>query len=85
MSAASDSISFALQNIAGALDDDLKSSAGGERVAFVLIVQIDGIAQYVSNVSRPSGIELIKSLLARWEHGRADIPAHYNPDLRNPS
>jgi hypothetical protein len=27
---------------------------------------------------------LIESLLMRWKLGRADIPAHYNPDLRAP-
>ncbi|MEY5098662.1 MAG: hypothetical protein RJA36_1381, partial [Pseudomonadota bacterium] len=41
-------------------------------------------AQYVSNATRDDGRELIESLLARWKAGRADIPAHYNPDLRAP-
>ncbi len=26
-------------------------------------------------------IEMIEHLLARWNANRADIPAHYNPDL----
>lgn len=26
----------------------------------------------------------IEQLLARWKAGRADIPAHYNPDPRTP-
>ena len=46
---------------------------------------IDKAAQYVSNCDRKDGSELIESLLARWKAGRADIPAHYNPDLRTPS
>jgi hypothetical protein len=40
-----------------------------------------GVAQYVSNASRKDGTDLIESLLARWKANRADIPAHYNPDL----
>lgn len=47
----------------------------------LLFVSCDNVAQYVSNTKRANGVELIKSLLQRWEAGRADIPAHYNPDL----
>ena len=53
----------------------------GERVSYVLMVNVDDVTQYVSNTDRKDGIELIESLLARWKVGRADIPAHYNPDL----
>ncbi len=53
----------------------------GEPIAFVLIVSVEKTAQYVSNASRPDGTEMIESLLARWKAKRADIPAHYNPDL----
>jgi hypothetical protein len=48
----------------------------------VLVCQAEQVAQYVSNTKRADGIELIESLLARWKAGRADIPAHYNPDLK---
>jgi hypothetical protein len=78
MSAAA--VSLRLQDIAASLDDVLKDVAG-ERIAFVLVLQVDGVAQYVSNAARKDGVELIESLLARWRAGRADIPAHYNPDL----
>jgi len=74
-------VSLAMQGIATALDDMLKAAAG-EPIAFVLVCQTDGVAQYVSNASRADGVELIESLLARWKAGRADIPAHYNPDLK---
>lgn len=79
----SQKLSIALQEIANILDVLLEQAAG-ERVSFVLIMQADHIAQYVSNASRKDGTELIEALLARWKLGRADIPAHYNPDLRGP-
>jgi len=61
---------------------ELLHDVTGEPIAFVLIVQADKVAQYVSNVDRKDGTELIESLLARWKANRADIPAHYNPDLK---
>ncbi len=76
-------LSVDLQDIAARLHTLLEQSAG-EPCAFVLVVQADKVAQYVSNTDRKDGSELIESLLARWKAGRADIPAHYNPDLRPP-
>lgn len=73
-------VSLMLQTLAQNIDDVLTEIAG-ERVNFVLVVQADKIAQYVSNASRQDGTELLEGLLARWKAGRADIPAHYNPDL----
>lgn len=78
---ASARLSVRLQDIAQSLSDVL-SDVAGEPVPFVLVVQADKIAQYVSNCDRKDGRELIESLLERWEAGRADIPAHYNPDLK---
>lgn len=74
-------LSIHMQAIADALSALLDGFAG-ESVPFVLILEADGIAQYVSNLQRQDGVELIESLLARWKAGRADIPAHYNPDLK---
>ncbi len=73
-------LSLRLQDIAQGLDDIL-AEVTGERISFVLVLQADGVAQYVSNTDRKDGRELIESLLARWKANRADIPAHYNPDL----
>lgn len=78
---ASARLSVRLQDIAQSLADVLGDVAG-EPVPFVLVLQADKAAQYVSNCDRKDGRELIESLLARWQAGRADIPAHYNPDLR---
>lgn len=75
-------MSVALQNIAAMISDELKIAAG-EGCAFVLVCQIGGVAQYVSNTRRADGVELITLLLDRWQAGRADIPAHYNPDLKS--
>lgn len=74
-------VSIALQAIAEVLNEQLAEVAG-EEIAFVLVVQADKVAQYVSNTKREDGAELLESLLARWKAGRADIPAHYNPDLK---
>jgi len=77
---ASARLSVRLQDIAQSLAEVLDEVAG-EPIAFVLVLQADKVAQYVSNCGRKDGRELIESLLARWKAGRADIPAHYNPDL----
>jgi hypothetical protein len=78
---ASARLSVRLQDIAQSLAEVLDEVAG-EPIAFVLLLNADKTAQYISNCSRQDGRELIESLLARWKAGRADIPAHYNPDLR---
>ena len=80
---ASARLSVRLQDIAQSLAEVLDEVAG-EPIAFVLVLQADKAAQYISNCDRTDGRELIESLLARWKAGRADIPAHYNPDLRTP-
>ena len=76
-------LSVDLQDIAARLHTMLEQSAG-EPCAFVLVCHTDGVAQYVSNTDRKDGRDLIESLLARLKAGRADIPAHYNPDIRPP-
>ena len=78
---ASARLSVRLQDIAQSLAEVLDEVAG-EPIAFVLVLNADKVAQYVSNCDRKDGTELIESLLARWKAGRADIPAHYNPDLK---
>lgn len=81
---ASLNLSVRLQDVAQSLSDVLDEIAG-EAVPFVLVLQADGVAQYVSNCERQDGVALIESLLERWKAGRSDIPAHYNPDLKAPS
>lgn len=76
-------VSLVMQQLAQNLNEILTDVAG-EEIAFVLMVQADKVAQYVSNTKRQDGQELLESLLARWKAGRADIPAHYNPDLKEP-
>lgn len=80
---ASARLSVRLQDIAQSLAEVLDEVAG-EPVPFVLVLHADKTAQYVSSLNRKDGRELIESLLARWKAGRADIPAHYNPDIRPP-
>lgn len=75
-------VSLSLQELAGMVQDFLASKAG-EPLAFVLMVSVDGVVQYVSNASRQDGMDLVQSLLSRWAAGRADIPAHCNPDLKS--
>lgn len=74
-------VSLTMQDLATLINDRL-AAAAGEPVAWVLVLQTDGVSQYVSNTERADGVELIQSLLDRWQAGRADIPAHYNPDIR---
>lgn len=74
-------VSLSLQALASSIAAVLADTAG-EPLAFVLLVSVDGTAQYVSNASRKDGKELVESLLARWKANRADIPGHYNPDLK---
>lgn len=76
-------LSIWLQTLASLIDQALTQSAG-EPLAFVLIVDTDGVVQYVSNADRQDGITMVEGLLERWKAGRADIPAHYNPDLAAP-
>jgi hypothetical protein len=83
MSSQSVRVSLILQSLAAGISDCLKEAAG-EEIAFVLVVQADQVAQYVSNAKRSDGVALLEDLLARWKAGRADIPAHYNPDLKGP-
>ena len=82
MSTPSMRLSLEMQSLSELLDRALEVIAG-ERLSFVLVVQADKIAQYSSNCDRKDGKELIESLLQRWKSGRADIPAHYNPDLQD--
>ena len=77
---ASLNLSLRLQDIAQSLSEVLDEVAG-EPIAFVLVLSADNVSQYVSNCKREDGRALIEELLARWKAGRADIPAHYNPDL----
>jgi hypothetical protein len=83
VSSQSTRVSLILQCLASGISDVLKEAAG-EEIAFVLVVQADQVAQYVSNTKRSDGVALLEDLLARWKAGRADIPAHYNPDLKSP-
>ena len=73
-------VSVMLQDLAKEINASLRHAAG-EEIAFVLIVQADEVAQYVSNMKRSDGVLLIESMLTHWKAGEADIPAHYNPDL----
>lgn len=74
-------VSIALPTLATEIDHFLENVAG-EPVAFLLVVGTDDAMQYVANVKREEGVALLEDLLARWKAGRADIPAHYNPDLK---
>lgn len=80
MNSATVRLSVRLQDVAQSLAEVLDEIAG-EPIAFVLVLVADKNAQYISNCSRKEGRELIEDLLARMKANRADIPAHYNPDL----
>lgn len=73
-------VSVSLQELSLQVEAFLEQKAG-EPVAFVLVVATGEVMQYTSNASRADGVQLLKDLFAGWEARRADIPAHYNPDL----
>ena len=73
-------ISLDLQQIATDVEDKLRNAAG-EPLFFVLVVSLGKVAQYISNAPRPDGMALLETVQKAWEKNRADIPAHYNPDL----
>lgn len=64
-----------LQQIAAQLDDLITASAG-KRVAFTLLVFTDDRASYISTASREESVSEIKELLALWDAGMPDVPAH---------
>lgn len=71
----SNQLSQDLQDIATVLDSMITASAG-KRVAFTLMVFTDNRASYISTASRDDSVREIKNLLALWEAGLPDIPAH---------
>jgi hypothetical protein len=75
-----DKIAVMLQPIAGLLADMFEGMTG-EPVGFALIVSTNKVGQYVSNCKRPEMMEMLQEILSRFKQGKADIPAHYNPDL----
>lgn len=68
-------VSVAMPAIAEALENIIESIAG-ERVGFTLLVFTEERASYISNVPRADSVREIKGLLADWEAGAPDIPAH---------
>jgi hypothetical protein len=74
-------ISINLQQIARMLNIRLLRLNGNKPVFFIFALENDGVAQYISNGERHDGVDLMRSLIARWEAGKADIPPHINPDL----
>lgn len=75
-------LSVHLQDILSDLSGLLKAATGKE-LPFVLVVQTDIVVQYASNCDRAAVISVLEELLLRWRLNRADIPAHYNPDLKD--
>jgi hypothetical protein len=76
-------VSLSLQELAQLVEGFLTERAG-VRCSYVLMVNVGSVTQYVSNTDRKDGMALIENLLARWSANRADIPGHYNPDLKAP-
>lgn len=76
-------MSAVIQPLAQSLGETLHGIAGVP-VPFILVMAVGGSIQYVSSVERTQSKELLTELLQRWETGRADIPAHMNPDLMKP-
>lgn len=76
----SKALSAHLQQVASELQLTLDTAAG-TAVSFVLLIEVEGVAQYLSNCERSSSVEFMREYAKRLEGTRADIPPHYNPDL----
>lgn len=73
-------LSMNLQALCNGLAEVLQEQYGSP-VGFVLILAPFNQhprteVQYVANVKREDGIDLIKELLRRWQQGEPDIPTH---------
>ena len=68
-------ISERLQELAREVDRRLADIAG-EPVGFTLIVYTMPRASYISNVAREDAVRNILDLLAAWDAGMPDVPAH---------
>ncbi len=68
-------LSRRLQDIAGVTYDAIEAVAG-ERVDFSLVVWSAGRLQYVSTANRDDVKAALQQLIASWDAGMPDIPAH---------
>ena len=78
--AAAKRLSCNLQQAASAIQKCL-SELAGKQVEFILLAHVDDVMQYVSTIDREQSMSILAQLLERWKSNKADIPAHYNPDL----
>lgn len=75
-------VSMVLQRISNEINASLRAAAG-EECAFMLVLQTpDAVVHYISNAARSDAAMLMVTQLQHWDAGRADIPAHYNPNLK---
>ena len=76
MSTPSAAVSRDLQAIARDLDARIEALAG-QRIAFALVIFTPGRASYVSTAASRSAVaQQLRDLLAYWEAGMPDVPAH---------
>jgi hypothetical protein len=76
-------LSRALNAIATELEAKLTEITGADRPGFVLLVTVSTEVQYVANVRREDGIDLIKGLFKRWGNPQAipDLSLHQKEEL----
>lgn len=78
ISIADELVSFAMQELADAIDNSLQEITG-DKMGFSLIVfnsEAGSRMNYVSNCNREDVTNAMKSLLYGWENGLPDVPAH---------
>ena len=73
-------LSCNMQQAAKTIQDYLNFVADGQ-VEFILLAHTDNVLQYLSTIDREQSMKMLEELLNRWKSNKADIPAHYNPDL----
>lgn len=74
-------ISLGLQGLANDLEKRLVQMTG-ERQHFILVIMSGNLVQNVSNTRVEDRITVLRELLARWERGEPDVPAHTNLEIK---
>lgn len=74
-------VSISMQELANAADKYLHAIAGKRQSFVIIVADSDGVAHDVYNCSKADAKTLLEGQIKHWDDGKAEIPAHYNPDL----
>lgn len=69
-------LSTSLRAIMVELEKKIAEITGASRTPAMLLIKFRGNVQYIANVHRGSGTEMLTELLDRWKAQLPDIPEH---------